>query len=79
METMGQPFQSPAEGHQALEERNVQRSQFQHTIKFALEHHYRDALNPAHTCRQLIDDIAHHPLNARIDLGVLKYVGAFHQ
>lgn len=44
-ETMCQPAKSPAERHQLIEKRNVQRAEFQYPIEFALEHHNRYAFN----------------------------------
>src|SRR5471032_1375055 len=76
---MGQPLQATCEGHQCVEKRDVQRPQLQYTVQLALEHHHRYAFNPVHAGRQLVDDVAHDSLDARVDFRVQEYVGALHQ
>ncbi|MNG08422.1 hypothetical protein D3C84_917780 [compost metagenome] len=54
-----------------------QRGQAEYLVHAALEEHHGYALDVLVDVIQLADDIAHHPLDAGVHLGMLEHIGAF--
>ncbi|MNF76598.1 hypothetical protein D3C84_587150 [compost metagenome] len=54
-----------------------QRCKAEHLVHAALEEHHRNALGVLVDALQLADDVAHHPLDAGVHMGVFEHVGAF--
>ena len=78
-EVVGGSLHQDAQAYQRRMRPWVQRRQAVDLIQGAVEHCHRDALHRLVGFRQLADDVAHHPLNTGIDLGMLEHIGAFDQ
>ncbi|MCY1460504.1 hypothetical protein D9M71_780700 [compost metagenome] len=77
-ELIGELFELHPQAHQIHFDGRQGRQAF-HLEQRAIDHHHRNAFTLGIRGWQLLNHIAHDPLNARVGIGVFENVGTFHQ